>query len=71
MNNIKTFTLEGKELKRAQKWIKKQKKKNGDHMGAAGGRFSYVFNPTGIGTGVSVIDNLTGKTKDVTDYDSF
>lgn len=64
------FTIEGKELKAAKKWIKKQKKKN-KKVGTIGDRFSYEFAITGIGIGVSVKDALTGKSKDITDYDKW
>jgi hypothetical protein len=62
------FTLESKELKDAQKWIKSQMKKHGKNIGTIGDRFSYRFTPTSIGVGISVIDNLSKEEKNVTDY---
>lgn len=38
---------------------------------AIGGRFSITFTPTGIGNIIQVRDNQTGKTKDITDVDSW
>ena len=64
------FTIEGKELKSAKKWIKKQKKKN-KKVGTIGDRFVYEFSITGIGIGKSVRDCLTGKSKNITDYDKW
>ena len=66
-----TFTLSGKEYEKAQKWIKKQKKKHGTKIGTIGDRFSYRFTPTGIGIGVTVIDALSGEEENVTDYSTW
>ena len=64
-----TFTVEDTEREAANKWILEQKK-NHPHPGTTiGGRFSYRFTPTGLGVGVEVIDNLTGASENVTDYD--
>ena len=67
MENKIEFVLEGKELEKAEKWIKKQKKKYGDNVGTIGDRFSYRFIPTGLGCIVCVCDALTGKEKSVSD----
>jgi hypothetical protein len=40
-------------------------------MGAAGGRVSIEFTPTGIGTVVVLKDNGTGKTYDITHFESW
>ena len=40
-------------------------------MGAAGGRVSIEFTPTGIGTVVILKDNGTGKTYDITNFESW
>ena len=61
------FKLEGKELKAAQEFIKIQKKKD-SHLPTAGERWTYLFTPTGLGTGVSIEDNLLHDIKDLTDW---
>ncbi len=70
-NNQLVFTISGEEFEKAQKWIKKQKKKYGDNCGTIGERFSYKFVPTGLGCIKTIKDNLTGKKLDLTTYDNF
>ena len=65
------FVLEGKELKDAEKWIKKQKKKYPIELTTVGERFSYSFMPSGLGVFVSVHDAYTGKKKNVTDVNAW
>ena len=62
------FILEGKELKAAKKFIKKQKKKDG-RIATAGERWTYSFTPTGLGTVVKIKDELLGDKKDLTYWD--
>jgi len=64
-----TYYLNEKEEKSANEWIKKQEKKKKSPKTAIGGRFSYRFTPTGIGTAVIIIDNLLKKEENITDYD--
>lgn len=63
------FELSDKEIKRANKFIKKQEKKYPTIPTAMGGRFNYIFTPTGIGTGVSIRDAQENIEKNITDYD--
>ena len=65
-----SFSVSEKEQKAINKFIKKQMKKH-KKVGTIGDRFSYAFTPTGIGTGVSVIDGWDGSRKDCTDYDNW
>ena len=60
------FELSESEHAKAKEWIESKPKTYG---GAIGGRFSYVFTPTSIGTSVKVVDNLDKSELDVTDYD--
>ena len=71
MSKELTFTIEGKELKKAKKWIKKQKEKHGDRVGTIGDRFSYVFTQTGLGVIISVQDSLTGEKKVLTNFSTW
>jgi len=65
------FSVKGKELEDAEKWMLEQKKEHPGGVTTIGGRFSYQFTPTGLGVSVSVHDNWTGDYKDVTDVDSW
>ena len=38
-------------------------------VGAIGGRFTYSFTPTGLGMIVEVVDGISGKSIDLTEYD--
>ena len=48
------------ELKDGSIWIKNQQEKNPGIGGAAGGRFTYKFIPTRLGTAGTIIDHFTG-----------
>ena len=48
------------EYKNIKEWIKNQQEKNPGIGGAAGGRFTYKFTPTGLGTVGTIIDGFTG-----------
>lgn len=46
------------EWKNAHKWVP---------TGAVGGRYSFTFTPTGIGTFITITDCITKQTLDVSD----
>lgn len=54
------FPISEEEGKNIKEWIKNQQKKNPGIGGAAGGRFTYKFIPTGLGTSGTIIDSFTG-----------
>ena len=54
------FPISKEEDKNIKEWIKNQQKKNPGIGGAAGGRFTYKFTPTGLGTVGTIIDGFTG-----------
>ena len=54
------FPISEEEDKNIKEWIKNQQKKNPGIGGAAGGRFTYRFTPTGLGTAGTIIDSFTG-----------
>ena len=56
------FPISENEEKKINEWIEKQMEKNQNTGGAIGGRFSYKFIPTGVGTVGIVIDGITGET---------
>ena len=61
------FTITPDILKKINEW-KKTLKDQDNHGGAIGGRFTYSFTVTSIGTVIKVFDNVTGEEKDFTDY---
>ena len=62
------FEVSLSEQAAANKWMAEQRELN---PAKSPGRFGYEFTPCGIGVGVSVFDNLTGKREDITDYDNW
>jgi hypothetical protein len=59
-----------------EKWVEFldtiiKEKKISRRTGAAGGRFTYSFTPTGLGTIVKIHDALTNETLDVTSYEEW
>jgi len=62
------FRLEGKEERDADLWKEKHLETcTQKQVGAAGGRFTYAFTPTGIGVCI-VVKCCCGEEKNVTDY---
>lgn len=64
------FELDNTQIKKFEKWKKKQKKKD-PSLPTAGERWTFCFTPSGLGLIVSVIDQTTKKEKDLTDWDNF
>ena len=62
-----TFSLTPDEQLRAQKFIKAQEGKEAEHPTAIGGRFSFRFTPTGIGTIAKIVDSQTNEETVLTD----
>lgn len=60
------FELTENELKKIENFIKKGKN---ECAGAIGGRYTYSFTPTTLGTIVIITDNLQKRELNVTDYD--
>ena len=54
------FPISEEEDKNIKEWIKNQQEKNPGIGGAVGGRFTYKFIPTGLGTVGTIIDGFTG-----------
>lgn len=54
------FPISEKDDKKINEWIKKQRDSHHGGVGAIGGRFTYKFTPTGIGTLLVVVDGVTG-----------
>ena len=54
------FPISEEEDKNIKEWIKNQQEKNPGIGGATGGRFTYKFIPTGLGTSGTIIDSFTG-----------
>ena len=66
------FSLSGEELENYNKWLKDHNKvcpfKNGTSQGAIGGRLTFNFTPTSLGT-VCGVKCACGEEKDLTVYD--
>ena len=69
MNRYK-FELTEFEIKKFENWKKEMKKKD-DLIPTAGERWTFMFTPTGLGTVVYAMDELTGEKIDLTDWDNF
>jgi hypothetical protein len=54
------FPISEEEHKKINEWIDEQMKKHPGIGGAIGGRFTYEFLPTSIGTAGTIIDSFTG-----------
>ena len=65
------FELDKDEIEVARKFKKKRLKKDSTDSGAIGGRFTYCFTPTSLGMIATIVDELTGKKKTLTDFDKF
>lgn len=62
------FSLNKKQWEKLEKWSKSIEKQ---YTGAIGGRFTYTFHPTTLGMVVKVIDEVTKKEIDLTDYNDW
>ncbi len=68
---MKTFTIDESEENALDKWVKMHDLLcTGKNKTAIGGRYTYSFTPTSIGT-VSTVKCVCGKSKDFTDYKSW
>lgn len=63
------FTLSKEEQKKLDEWLSKKDLKK--YCGAIGGRFTYCFTPTSLGTAVSVKDSLDKDEIDLTNYNDW
>lgn len=64
------FELGETQIKKFEKWKKKQKQKDSSTP-TAGERWSFCFTPTGIGLITYAIDQATKEEIDLTDWDNF
>jgi hypothetical protein len=62
------FELDENEIKVFEIWKEEQMKKTTEYHSFVGGRWSFTFTQTGIGTIVEVKDNNTGEEKILTDF---
>lgn len=68
MGAERAFTLTAEQEAKLDEWISTHQKKD---CGAVGGRYSFTFTPTTIGTCVSVTDEMTGHKIDLSDYEKW
>ena len=64
------FELDEDQIKKFEKWKKKQKKKD-PSMPTAGERWTFCFTPTGLGMICGVTDEATNDKIDLTDWGNF
>ena len=66
---MRTFTIDDKHTEAINAFKKKCKEEDSQGAGAIGGRFQYVFIPTGLGVITKVKDSFSDNELDLTDYD--
>jgi hypothetical protein len=64
------FTLTNKQKEKIKAWMDSIPNPD-EYTGAIGGRFSFIFIPTSIGTVVIVTDSISKTELDATDYESW
>ena len=64
------FKLDESQVERYEAWRKKIEKKNPKYFGAAGGGYSFIFIPTGLGDIVKVRRD-DGEELDLSDIDKW
>lgn len=64
------FELTDTQIKKFEKWKKKQKQKD-PLITTAAARWTFCFTPTGIGLIINAIDQATKEEIDLTDWDNF
>lgn len=62
------FSLNENQRLKLKEWINSKKSK---YVGAIGGRITYSFTPTTLGTVVKVYDELTKDEIDLTEYEKW
>ena len=73
MNSIKKsvmFEISESQIDKFEKWKKKMMKLN-PSMPTAGERWTFCFTPTGLGTIVNVVDEVTNEKLDLTEWEYF
>jgi len=61
------FELSIPQVKKLEEWISLRKETVKD-TGAIGGRFTFCFTPTSLGTVITVKDSVDNSTIDISDY---
>jgi len=67
---MKTFTIDKEDWKKILRWQKEQKAKDNSNF-VSGERWTYHITPGGLGTLLSVTDNILKETKDFTDFSTW
>lgn len=62
------FQLTEEQRKKLNEWLANRPQKKA-YTGAIGGRYTYTFTPTGLGTVVKVKDAIVGDEIDLSDYE--
>jgi len=63
-----SFHITGNELAKIENWMEKHESAR---PGPIGGRYTYSFTPTTLGTVIKVTDAITKEELDATEYESW
>jgi len=63
-----TFTVSDEQIKKFEEWRASHKK---IYTGAIGGRYTWTFHPTSLGTITIVVDNMTKENIDLTEFEEW
>ena len=64
------FELDEKQIEKFNQWNKAHRKKCDADAGAIGGRLTFTFTPTGMGT-ITEIKCICGESINLTDFESW
>jgi len=67
---MKTFTIHKDDWEKIKKWQKEQKEKDNSNF-VSGERWTYHITPGGLGTLLSVTDNILNEEKDFSDIENW
>lgn len=60
------FNLDAEEQAKVEAFVAETRSEN---TGCSGGQYTYSFTPTTLGTITKITDNVSGRVKDLTNYD--
>jgi hypothetical protein len=67
---MRTFTIDKEDWKKINRWKREQEAKDNSNF-VSGERWTYSFTPGGLGTILTVRDNILNEEKDFTDFENW